>query len=74
MSRFRRLSHTIWHCQYHIVWCPKYRYRVLVGMSDDGLWRTRKQRAARAQRPRHRRACVGELWSAYPLCPHAFID
>jgi len=31
MSRFRKLSHTIWHCQYHIVWCPKYRYRVLTG-------------------------------------------
>ena len=31
MSRFRRLSHTIWHCQYHIVWAPKYRFRVLVG-------------------------------------------
>ena len=31
MSRFRRLSHTIWHCQYHIVWVPKYRFRVLVG-------------------------------------------
>lgn len=30
MSRFRKLSHTIWHCQYHIVWVPKYRYRVLV--------------------------------------------
>ena len=31
MSRFRKLSHTIWHCQYHIVWVPKYRYRVLSG-------------------------------------------
>ena len=31
MSRFRKLSHTIWHCQYHIVWTPKYRYRVLNG-------------------------------------------
>lgn len=31
MSRFRKLSHSIWHCQYHIVWVPKYRYRVLVG-------------------------------------------
>src|SRR3989304_1672269 len=30
-SRFRKLSHTIWHCQYHIVWVPKYRYRVLHG-------------------------------------------
>ena len=31
MSRFRKLSHTIWHCQYHIVWVPKYRYRILDG-------------------------------------------
>lgn len=31
MSRFRKLSHTIWHCQYHLVWTPKYRYRILEG-------------------------------------------
>ena len=31
MSRFSRLSHVIWHCQYHIVWVPKYRYRVPKG-------------------------------------------
>ena len=31
MSRFRKLSQTLWHCQYHIVWCPKYRYRVFEG-------------------------------------------
>ena len=31
MSRFRKLSHTIWHCQYHIVWVPKYRHRILEG-------------------------------------------
>ena len=31
MSRFRMLSHVIWHCQYHIIWTPKYRYRVLEG-------------------------------------------
>ncbi len=29
MSRFKKLSHTLWCCQYHIVWAPKYRYRVL---------------------------------------------
>ena len=29
MSRFSKLSHVIWYCQYHIVWVPKYRYRVL---------------------------------------------
>ncbi len=32
MSRFRKLSHVLWHCQYHIVWVPKYRYRVLKGV------------------------------------------
>ena len=31
MSRFRKLSQTIWHCQHHIVWTPKYRFRVLDG-------------------------------------------
>jgi putative transposase len=31
MSRFRKLSQTIGHCQYHIVWVPKYRFRVLRG-------------------------------------------
>ena len=29
MSRFSKLSHVIWHCQYHIVWVPKYCYRIL---------------------------------------------
>ena len=31
MSRFKKLSQIIWHCQYHIVWVPRYRYRVLNG-------------------------------------------
>lgn len=31
MSRFNKLSHVLWHCQYHIVWVPKYRYRILTG-------------------------------------------
>ena len=31
MSRFRKLSHTLWHCQYHLVWTPKYRFRILEG-------------------------------------------
>ena len=34
MSRFRKLTQTIWHCQYHIVWVPKYRYRVLDGQIE----------------------------------------
>ncbi len=31
MSRFQRLSHVIWFCQYHIVFVPKYRYRIVTG-------------------------------------------
>ena len=31
MSRFKKLTHVLWHCQYHLVWEPKYRYRVLTG-------------------------------------------
>ena len=37
MSRFRKLSHTIWHCQYHIIWAPKYRYRVLSGNVGESM-------------------------------------
>ena len=29
MTRFRKLSQTLWHCQYHIVWVPKYRFKIL---------------------------------------------
>ena len=31
MSRFKKLSHTLWCCRYHIVWTPKYRFRILKG-------------------------------------------
>jgi len=31
LSRFKRLSESIWHCQYHIVWVPKYRNKILKG-------------------------------------------
>ena len=31
MSRFRKQSQTIWHCQYQIVWVPKYRFKILTG-------------------------------------------
>ncbi len=31
MSRFKKLSHTIYECKYHVVFCPKYRYRIFKG-------------------------------------------
>ena len=39
MSRFEKLSHTLWHCQYHIVWVPKYRLRILTGKVADEVGR-----------------------------------
>ena len=30
-KRFRKQSHTIYECKYHLIFCPKYRYRVLTG-------------------------------------------
>ena len=38
MSRFCKLSYTIWHCQYHILWVPKYRYRILDGPIKDAAY------------------------------------
>jgi len=31
MSCFNSLAHSIWYCHYHIVWVPKYRFRILTG-------------------------------------------
>jgi putative transposase len=31
MSKYKKISHVIYYHVYHIVWTPKYRYRVLVG-------------------------------------------
>jgi REP-associated tyrosine transposase len=31
MKQFKKLSHTVWDCKYHVVWCPKYRFRILKG-------------------------------------------
>ena len=38
MSRFMKLSHVLWHCQYHIVWVPKFRYRVLKGIVAEEIF------------------------------------
>ena len=40
MKRFKRLSHSIYECKYHIVFCPKYRYRIFI---DDIAEYTRQQ-------------------------------
>jgi putative transposase len=37
MSNFKKLSHVIYRCTYHIVWTPKYRFRVLEGLVKEQL-------------------------------------
>ena len=31
MQEYKRGSHTVWDCKYHLVWTTKYRYQVLGG-------------------------------------------
>ncbi len=31
MSDFKRLAHAVWQCKYHIVWCFKYRFKIMKG-------------------------------------------
>jgi putative transposase len=35
MSKYKKLSHVIYKCDYHIVWVPKYRLRILTGVIRD---------------------------------------
>ena len=35
MSKHKRQAHVVWKCDYHIVWTPKYRFRVLSGIIKD---------------------------------------
>jgi putative transposase len=35
MSKYKKQSHVVWKCDYHIVWTPKYRYRVLKELVKD---------------------------------------
>ncbi|WP_169461007.1 transposase [Ktedonobacter racemifer] len=30
-------SHIVFNCHYHVVWCPKYRHKVLVSPLDERL-------------------------------------
>ena len=37
MSKFKKLSHVTYRCTYHIVWTPKYRYRILEALVKELL-------------------------------------
>lgn len=33
-QQYNRLSHSIWLCTYHIVFCPKYRFNISSGKTE----------------------------------------
>ena len=37
MSKYKKLTHAVYYCVYHLVWVPKYRYRVLDGAIKEML-------------------------------------
>src|SRR5688572_30517608 len=39
MPKYRKLTHAIYRCDYHIVFVPKYRYRVLLGTVAEQMER-----------------------------------
>jgi putative transposase len=36
-GKYRKLTHTVYQCNYHVVWVPKYRYRVLEGPIKEAV-------------------------------------
>ncbi len=42
MTKWKKLSHTIYQYKYHIVWCPKHRYRILEGALAEFVEQTLK--------------------------------
>jgi putative transposase len=33
-TAYKKLSHSLWLCKYHIVFCPKFRYKILEGKGE----------------------------------------
>ncbi len=40
MSRYESASHVFYRCQYHLVWTPKYRCKILKGNLGKELYRS----------------------------------
>lgn len=37
MAKYRKQSHVVYHCNYHIVWVSKYRFRIMEGVVKELL-------------------------------------
>lgn len=36
-GKYRKLTHVVYQCNYHVVWVPKYRFRILTGELKERL-------------------------------------
>ena len=43
MSDLQKLAHAVWQCKYHIIWCPKYRFRIIKGALQISVDETFRQ-------------------------------
>ena len=66
MSRFKRLSHVIWCCKYHVVWVPKYRFRILKGPVAEELYKTIHVYCGRMGCAGSRYFCESLFWASQP--------
>lgn len=37
MTKYKKLSHSFYYCVYHIVWTPKYRFKILWDVLADTM-------------------------------------
>ena len=47
MDDYRRLSHSVWECKYHVVFIPKYRRKILYGEMRQELVKVFRELARR---------------------------
>ena len=64
MTTYRSLNHTKWHCQYHVVFVPKYRKKAIYGGLREQLDEVLRQLAL------HRESRVEE---GYLLVDHVHM-
>lgn len=48
-KQYHKTNHLIYSCQYHVIFCPKYRRRVLVGQIENRLRELIKQKEEQYQ-------------------------
>lgn len=58
---FRKLTHAIWHCQHHIIWVPKYHFRILEDeiSKEVGTWNLKSDGSYLSVNPYPRKGAEG---------------